>query len=624
MQRMISRLHLVLAGVAVSTTVLVAADSKLPAGNELAEYRTAETALVSRVSLAPPGRAGLAGYLGVRVAPDERGKLIVAEVSPDSPAAKAGLQKGDVLNRMDGQAIAKAESLREALMSRAPGESLKLQVLRAGQSMDLTATLGAVSRPMRVSGQRVLFGVQLGDPKEMEGVPVTRVQTGSPAASAGLADGDVILKINDSPLTRVAALADILSDKKPGDTVAVLVNRGGKEMELKVQLAEDRAGGPGGGFGGGRFGGRGDSTPPPLWKKDVYRLAVIGVEYADIKHNAKITASEWEQALFSRNAYSNRASATGQPVHGSLNDYFQEQSYGRFRVEGKVFDWVQVSKKRGDYSQGSGTSNRTAPLVEALDKLYARDGKDALKDFDGLFFIYAGDLIRGNRGAVYSPHSGGLFHQNKRWSYMLNAEGGNTMTSLAGYCREFAFLLGLPDLAARTENAGSEGCGVWCMLSSPLSPRPQHLCAWSKEQLGWLQAAVLDPTVKQKLILAPVENSAKECYKVLLRSDGSEYFLLENRRKKGFDSGLPAEGLLIWRVLNNRPVLEESHGVEGASGPRVFPDQVPFPTAVNNSFTPATSPSSRSQRGGGLPVHLTEIRKLPDGRIAFQIGYEFH
>jgi hypothetical protein len=54
--------------------------------------------------------------------------------------------------------------------------------------------------------------------------------------------------------------------------------------------------------------------------------------------------------------------------------------------------------------------------------------------------------------------------------------------------------------------------------------------------------------------------------KVLARPDGSEYFLLENRRKKGFDVSLPAEGLLIWRVIANRPILEESHGVEGPSG----------------------------------------------------------
>ena len=86
---------------------------------------------------------------------------------------------------------------------------------------------------------------------------------------------------------------------------------------------------------------------------------------------------------------------------------------------------------------------------------------------------------------------------------------------------------------------------------------------------------------------------------------------------------LPAGGLLIWRVVNNRPVLEESHGVEGAAGPRSFLDEVPYPSKANNSFTPYTMPSSKSQLGGGLPVYITNIRKLPDGRVTFHIGYEY-
>jgi hypothetical protein len=80
---------------------------------------------------------------------------------------------------------------------------------------------------------------------------------------------------------------------------------------------------------------------------------------------------------------------------------------------------------------------------------------------------------------------------------------------------------------------------------------------------------------------------------------------------------------LVWRVVNNRPVLEEAHGVEGASGPRVFLPDVPFPSKANTAFTPYTVPSSRSQLGGGLPVYVTNISRLPDGRITFHIGYEY-
>src|SRR5262249_22303048 len=128
---------------------------------------------------------------------------------------------------------------------------------------------------------------------------------------------------------------------------------------------------------------------------------------------------------------------------------------------------------------------------------------------------------------------------------------------------------------------------------------------------------------KQKLILAPVEDSPKECFKVLVRPDGSEYFLLENRKKKGFDAGLPGEGLLIWRVLNDRPELVAAHGFEGPASATAHPAEAPYPSPANSTLTPETTPSSRSPLGGGLPVHITKVRRLTDGRVAFQVGYEY-
>jgi len=177
---------------------------------------------------------------------------------------------------------------------------------------------------------------------------------------------------------------------------------------------------------------------------------------------------------------------------------------------------------------------------------------------------------------------------------------------------------------ARPEDAGSVGLGAWCVLSNPiLEGRPQHLSAWAKEKLGWVKPAVIDPTVKQKLLLNPIEDSPLECFKVLIRPDGSEYYLLENRRKKGFDADLSAEGLLIWHVLKDRPVLRESHGLEGPNAPLTHLSAVPYPSDANTAFTPDTIPSSRSPLGGGFPVHITNILQVPDGRIAFTIGAEF-
>ena len=586
---------------------------KKPDAPDLSAFKTVETAVTTQISRAAPSEPGEPGYLGVEVEAGPDGGLVVADVEPDSPAAKADLQAGDRLVSVGGGKVASADALRGLVQTKLPGDKLTLSVVRKDKPAELTATLGAPSRPMKLTNprERAFLGVQLGEAKD--GAAVQEVVPGSPAESAGLKVGDVLAKFDGAPFTDANKLSDTLSSKKPGDAVTLTLRRDGKDVELKVTLGAA----PGGVRGW-------DDRNAGLWKKDVYRLAVVPVEYPDIKHDDKISIKDWEEALFSSRAYTDK-SATGQKVYGSLHDFYEEQSYGALDVEGKVFDWAQVSKKRIDYSEGTGTSQQGVLLSEALDKLYERDGKDALDGFDGLFFLYAGDRVQTNRGGLYWPHKANFSYKGKRWSYFICPEmTGERMATISTPCHEFGHMLGLPDLYARPENPGSEGLGKWCTMSEQLpNGRPQQFSAWCKEQLGWIKPAVIDPTVKQKLVLAPAEDSGKECFKVLLRPDGSEYFLLENRRKKGFDTDLPGEGLLIWRVVGNRPFIEESHGIGGPAGPGAFLEMVPYPTQANNAFTPYTTPSSRSELGGGLPVNVTNIRKLPDGRITFYVGYEY-
>ena len=485
---------------------------------------------------------------------------------------------------------------------------MKLTLLRQDKPVEVGAVLVPTSKPLRMTGRRPFLGVEWGERKEGEGVRILQVAPGSPAAVAGLKKGDFIQKIDGMNTPASESLAKLLSEKQAGDLLTLLVRRSGKEVELMVTLAAE--------------GGHG-LVGSSVWTREVFRLAVIGVEFPDVKHNPKIHLQEWEEMFFSRGRYV-RTSATGQAVHGSLNDYFHEQSAGAFHIVGRVFPWIEVGQKRDAYGTGSSLLSRSSLFAEALTRLTARAGKDALKDFDGFLFLYAGEQVATNRGGLYYPHAGSVLFQEQRRPYVLGPEGGSRMVPIGTFVKELGLVLGLPDLAARPEDPGSEGLGVWCAMSNTLGgSRPQHLCAWCKEKLGWVKPVILDPTVKQKVILAPLADSSRECVKVLVRPDLSEYFLLENRRRKGFDADLPGEGLLIWRVVNQRPILEESHGVEGPSGPRVFPSAVPYPSAANNAFTPDTTPSSRSLLGGGLPVFLTEIRKLPDGRMTFHIGYEY-
>ena len=70
------------------------------------------------------------------------------------------------------------------------------------------------------------------------GVLIASVAPNGPAATAGLRAGDVILQIDNTPITSVQSLGDVLLSKSPGDTVAVTINRGGQQMTVNVTLGE--------------------------------------------------------------------------------------------------------------------------------------------------------------------------------------------------------------------------------------------------------------------------------------------------------------------------------------------------------------------------------------------------
>ena len=558
---------------------------------------------------------GLTGYLGVSLEDRPTDRLMVVEVAPGSPADTADIRAGDVVISIDDHVLHHAGEARAALQSHAPGETIGIELERGDQKRTVKATLTATSRPLKTD-TRALLGVKMGDPGD-EGIPIQSVTKDQPAAKAGLHPGDIILSVDGADLGEARLLADVLSERHPGDQVKLHVRRKQEEFTKTATLTASAESGmlP-----------EEERRELKTWKKPAFNIAVVPIEFADVKHSDKIALKDWEEAFFSRGTY-NKTNALKQTVYGSMNDYYQETSCGRMTITGKVFPWVRAEKTFATYSQLKARGGaKGGLLMEVMDALLKRDGEHALDGFDGIGFIYAGETGRDiSRGGIFWPHRSSFRRNGKLWSYVIIPElkRGN-MSTISTMCHETGHSLGLPDLYARPENPGSEGAGRWCIMSNQvLNGRPQHFSAWSKEQLGWLTPVVVDPTIKQKLILGPVEGSSTECLKVLVRRDGSEYFLLENRRNTGFDQSLPAEGLLIWRVVDNRPILEEAHGITGPSGPRVFLSSIPYPSKANTSFTPFTTPSSRSQLGGGLPVYISNIRQLSDGRISLEVGYEF-
>ncbi|HEX4792974.1 MAG TPA: M6 family metalloprotease domain-containing protein [Humisphaera sp.] len=571
-------------------------------------------------ALSKTGISGQAGYLGVEVEARQPGKLLVTAVDPDSPAERAGLQIDDAIVQADGNPVSSVPEFRQQIQGRSTGDLVALTIERKDQTITLRPVLTALSRPLKLGGDQVLLGIRVADARDETGSRVEQVLINTPAARAGLRVGDMLLKVGDTTISASVRVTDAMADKKPGQTITLSITRDGQPMQLKALLTAD-VGGFGGRRGGGfRFGPA--AATPAYWRRPLIKIAIVGIEFPDTKHSDTIETKNWEEAFFSKKTYTGK-NATGQPAYGSVAEYFAEQSYGAQRIDGKMIGWVTVSKKRQEYILGSDNSGRHPLIVEATGQVFQQIGINSLEGYDAIAFMYAGARIQTNRGAVYYPHAAATLYRGLRMPYIIIPENPARMTNISLICHEIGRMIGLPDLASRPDQPGTEGLGVWCGMSNIINTgRPQHFGAWCKEQMGWVTPTMIDPAVKQKLILSPIEDSPRECIKIPVRRDGSEYFLLENRQRKGFDAGLPADGLLIWRVVNDHPTLEGAHGFGGPAAARVFLSMVPFPSSANNSFTPQTTPSSQSQLGGGSAVYITDIRRLADGRITFAIGYD--
>jgi serine protease Do len=165
------------------------------------------------------------GFLGVTLQPldDDMARAVglrqqegalVAEVTTDGPAARAGIQTGDVILRADGERVSDSRDLARAVAAHRPGSRLRLDVLRSGRRMQATATLAAMppdavaQRPNTGSVQkagRAGLGINVA-PAPGSGVQIVSVDPGSAAASRGLTPGDLILEAGGRPCASAADL----------------------------------------------------------------------------------------------------------------------------------------------------------------------------------------------------------------------------------------------------------------------------------------------------------------------------------------------------------------------------------------------------------------------------------
>ncbi|MFO1450327.1 MAG: DegQ family serine endoprotease [Opitutaceae bacterium] len=189
----------------------------------------------------------LAEHLGLKA----RSGALVSDVAPGSPAAKAGLESGDVITSVNGEKVEDANRLTFAIGAISPGTKVDLGILRDGKAKQVDVT--TIERPKTGRGGRgfgdpsedlaksddvgVLNGVAVGDldaetrrsmnlPGRVRGAVITDVDADSAAARAGLRTGDVILEINRQPVTSAEEAVSLSESAQGKKTLVKLWSRG--------------------------------------------------------------------------------------------------------------------------------------------------------------------------------------------------------------------------------------------------------------------------------------------------------------------------------------------------------------------------------------------------------------
>jgi M6 family metalloprotease-like protein len=380
---------------------------------------------------------------------------------------------------------------------------------------------------------------------------------------------------------------------------------------------------------------------------------------------------------------------------GSMREHYRDMSYGTFDLQGGVFGWYTLPNNGVFYygtDNGLGTTaadGETGAFIrhtlQASDpttdfRLYDNDGPDNIPnsgDDDGVV-----DLVM-----FVHPNEGGECGGDDIWSHSFSYSGwaqhptafvtndigfnGQPIKiddyvimpaiscfggriEIGVFSHEFGHALGLPDLYDRTayDPAGAVstgGIGLFGLMAAGSyggdyahPATPTQMCAWSKEQLGWLQPKEI---ICDETLALYYQGDAPEAAKLWRGGDYSrnEWFLVENRQRKKWDKFLLSEGLFITHIDNNvltqndeacpggNPcptghylvMVIEADGqweMQAAApplnGPWFGEAEDFFSAANNDTWADLTIPSTRDHTGMSTGVSVTNISASADKMFA--------
>jgi serine protease Do len=186
-----------------------------------------------------PVTTGIANSLGIKKAEG----AIVDQPQPDSPAAKAGIKSGDLITAVNGTPMKDSRELAREIGMMAPNTSVKLDILRNGETKTLTVTLGQMPSEHQANAETEhvtptsnvpYLGLMLAPANEVagfgnKGVVVTRVDPNGPAAEQGLQTGNVILDVGGKAVANAADVRNALVEAK---------NHGKRDVLMRVKSGD--------------------------------------------------------------------------------------------------------------------------------------------------------------------------------------------------------------------------------------------------------------------------------------------------------------------------------------------------------------------------------------------------
>jgi serine protease Do len=173
--------------------------------------------------------------------------VLVGDVTPNGPAQKSGVQRGDVILEVNGKVMEDSRQLRNMISMMDPTSTVNLKLMRNGNATNMSVKLGDMPADKQQASaeekpsEQALNGVtvenldaqtarQLGLSAAVTGVVVTDIDPSSALASAGLRQGDVIQEVNHQPVKNVNQFQELI--RKAGDSPLLLVNRKGTTLFL--------------------------------------------------------------------------------------------------------------------------------------------------------------------------------------------------------------------------------------------------------------------------------------------------------------------------------------------------------------------------------------------------------